>query len=240
LAEQAGTAAASLARDAAPVLIAATFAIGLAVDQHGGLAGQLAVAVAAWVMFFHVVRRAPPDWRLPLFLCLAWSTAGEIFLSLVWGLYTYRLENLPFFIPPGHVLLFYLGLVLAPRVPRQFVLLVPVCAAGYALHASTSGSDTLSIPLIALFILCWMHAPGRRLYSVMLVAALALELYGTWMGNWAWHAEVPYLGLYSGNPPLAAGAFYCALDVLVGMSARALRRLPGRRLVSPAPVRAPG
>ncbi len=234
------SAAASIARDATPALIAATLAIGLAVDQHGGLAGQLAVAVAAWVMFFHVVRRAQADWRLPLFLCLAWSTAGEIFLSLVWGLYTYRLENLPFFIPPGHVLLFYLGLALAPRVPRLFVLLVPVLAAGYALHASSSGSDTLSIPLIALFILCWMHAPGRRLYSVMLVMALALELYGTWMGNWAWEAQVPHLGLHSLNPPLAAGAFYCALDVLVGMSARAWRGLPERGPASSGPARAPG
>lgn len=188
-------------------------------------------------MFFRLIGTAPVDWRLPLYLCLVWSTAGEIFLSLVWGLYTYRLENVPFFIPPGHVLLFYLGMVLAPKVPRAFVLVVPVLAAGYAAYASYSGIDTLSIPLIALFILCWMHAPGRRLYSVMLMAALALELYGTWIGNWSWHSDVPYVGLHSLNPPLAAGAFYCALDVLVGMTARAIRRMPGTAADSPSRVR---
>ena len=34
--------------------------------------------------------------------CIAIATAGELFLSLVWGLYTYRLENVPMFVPPGN------------------------------------------------------------------------------------------------------------------------------------------
>ena len=60
---------------------------------------------------------------------------------------------------------------------------------------------------------------------VMFVASLMLELYGTWIGNWAWHRDVPYLGLTSANPPLAAGALYCALDVLVGLTMRGPLRL---------------
>jgi hypothetical protein len=42
-----------------------------------------------------------------------------------------------------------------------------------------------------------------------------MELYGTWMGNWIWSAQVPWLGLRADNPPIAAGAFYCVLDLLV-------------------------
>ena len=49
----------------------------------------------------------------------------------------------------------------------------------------------------------------------MFVLSLAMELYGTWIGNWAWAAEVPWLGLATLNPPIAAGAFYCVLDLLV-------------------------
>ncbi len=221
------------------VLIVATFVLGLAVDRHGGLAGQLAVSAWTWGLFFYLVRTVQPEWRMALYVCLAWATAGEIFLSLIWGLYTYRLENVPFFIPPGHVLLFYLGMVLAPRVPRLFVLSVPVLASLYAVYASLRGIDTLSVPLTALFVLCWFQSAGRRLYSVMLVAALVLELYGTGMGNWAWDPEVRYFGLHSPNPPLAAGAFYCALDVLVGMTARGLRRFTaGAQLVRCGPARA--
>jgi hypothetical protein len=209
-------------------LLVLSLALGLTVDQYGGLAGQLAVGAWFWGVFFWLLRTNPREWRLPFYACLVWATAGEIFLSLVWGLYTYRLENIPLFIPPGHVLMFYLGLVLAPRAPRAFMALVPAAAVGYAVFAWTNGFDTISIALIVLFILCLLQPEGRRLYAVMFVASLMLEVYGTWIGNWVWHRDVPYLGLNSANPPLAAGAFYCALDVLVGLTTRGLLRAKHR------------
>jgi hypothetical protein len=187
-------------------------------------------------VFFWLLRTSPREWRQPFYACLVWATAGEIFMSLVWGLYTYRLENIPLFIPPGHVLMFYLGLVLAPQVPRAFMALVPAAAVGYAAFAWIIGFDTISIPLIVLFILCMLQSEGRRLYAVMFVASLMLEVYGTWIGNWVWHAEVPYLGFISANPPIAAGAFYCALDVLVGLTVRAIRQRPALPATVPAAV----
>jgi hypothetical protein len=207
-------------------LLVFSLALGLAVDQYGGIAGQLLTDAFFWAVFFWLLKTSPREWRLPFFACLVWATAGEIYLSLVWGLYTYRLENIPLFIPPGHVLMLYLGLVFAPRVPRVFVAVVSAGAVGYAVFAWINGFDTISIPLIGVFMLCMLQPEGRRLYAVMFVASLMLELYGTWIGNWVWHRDVPYLGLSSANPPLAAGAFYCVLDVLVGLTARTLRRLP--------------
>jgi hypothetical protein len=208
-------------------LVALTFALGLLVDQHGGLAGQIAVGLFAWGVYFRLLATSPAQWRLLFRVCLLWATAGEIFLSLVWGLYTYRLENIPLFIPPGHVMLFWLGLTLAPRVRRGFVAAVPALAAGYAAFAWATGFDTASILLTILFILCMLQAEGRRLYAVMFVASLAVELYGTWMGNWVWHREVPYTILNSANPPIAAGAFYCMLDVLVVLTVRGIRQRRG-------------
>ncbi len=201
-------------------LVIATFVIGLIADRYGGIAGQLAVGVWSWGLMFRLIATSPSQWRLPFFCCLVWATAGEMFLSLIWGLYTYRLGNIPFFIPPGHVLLFWLGLVYAPRLSRIFVASVPVAALGYAMYAISAGIDAVSIPLIGLFILCWLQPQGRPLYSLMLVISLALELYGTWIGNWVWHANVPYFDLSSTNPPVAAGSYYCMLDVLIGLSVR--------------------
>jgi hypothetical protein len=207
-------------------LVAATFIVGLIVDQYGGLAGQLVVSVWAWAVMFRLLKTSPREWRLPFWACLVWSTAGEIFLSLVWGMYTYRLENVPFFVPPGHVMLFWLGLTLASRVPKWFVAAVPVLAAGYAVAAGWFGFDTVSVLLTGLFLLCMAKRDGRSLYAVMFLLSLAAELYGTWMGNWMWHPEVPYFGLTSFNPPLAAGGFYCALDVLIGLTGRRLVQRP--------------
>ncbi len=65
----------------------------------------------------------------------------------------------------------------------------------------------------------------------MFVLALAMELYGTWLGNWHWNAAVGSTGLVTLNPPVAAGAFYCALDLLVMLSMRVIgdrKRIPTR------------
>jgi len=204
------------------VLVVATFAIGLIVDRYSGFGGQLAVGVWCWALMFRLIATSPPQWRVPLYCCLIWATAGEIFLSLVWGLYTYRLGNIPFFIPPGHVFLFWLGVVYAPHLSRFFVGAVPVAAVAYAVYALAARIDTISVVLIGVFLLCWLQPQGRRLYSLMLVMALMLELYATWIGNWAWHANVPHFDLSSNNPPIAAGSFYCMLDVLIGLSVRSI------------------
>jgi hypothetical protein len=204
------------------VLVVATFVIGLIVDRYSGFGGQLAVGAWCWALMLRLIATSPSQWRVPLYCCLIWATAGEIFLSLVWGLYTYRLGNIPFFIPPGHVFLFWLGLVYAPQLSRFFVGAVPLAAVAYGVYAIAAGIDTFSVPLIGLFLLCWLQPQGRRLYSLMLVMALMLELYATWIGNWVWHANVPHFDLSSSNPPIAAGSFYCMLDVLIGLSMRSI------------------
>lgn len=201
-------------------LVIATFVFGLIVDRFGGIPGQLALSVWSWALMFALIAASPSQWRVPFYACLVWATAGEVFLSMVWGLYTYRLENVPFFVPPGHVMLFWIGLIFAPRVPQTLSNLVPVLAIGYAGYALLSGFDTISIMLVGLFVMCWLQPDGRRLYSLMMVVSLLAELYGTWLGNWTWHPDVPYFGLSSHNPPLAAGGFYCILDVLVVLTAR--------------------
>ena len=95
--------------------LALTVIVGLPVDKLGGIPGQLAVSVWTWALFLVLLQRINRELRLPLILCLVISTIGECCLSLVWGLYVYWLHNVPFFVPPGHVLLFTLGLTFAPR-----------------------------------------------------------------------------------------------------------------------------
>jgi hypothetical protein len=74
----------------------------------------------------------------------------------------------------------------------------------------------------------------------MFVLSLAMELYGTWLGNWAWHNDVPVLGLKADNPPIAAGAFYCVLDLLVMMTGNKWGRTPFIFSRRPAPGSRPG
>lgn len=196
-------------------LIVATIVVGLAVDQLWRGHGQLAVNAVTWLVFVALWVRAGHEQRPALLACLLFATAGEVFLSLVWGLYDYREGNIPLFVPPGHVLLFSLGVQIARRLPERSEWWIAAIALPVILAFAGTGRDTLGPLLYALFAACLWLSPSRRLYATMFVLALAMELYGTWLGNWTWSRQVPWLGLSADNPPLAAGAFYCVLDLLV-------------------------
>jgi hypothetical protein len=207
-------------------LIIATITGGLLLDYHWLRFGQIAASAVAWMVCFGLFARADARSRPALIACLAIATAGEIFLSLVWGLYQYRLGNIPLFVPPGHVLLFFLGTQIAARIPDKSVAWIAALAALAIVGLAWSGRDTLGPLLYALFLLCLWISPSRKLYATMFVLSLGMELYGTWIGNWAWSSEVPWLGLTTLNPPIAAGAFYCVLDLLVVSATSRLSRPP--------------
>ena len=208
-------------------LIVATIAGGLLLDYHLADYGQIVVDCATWIVAFGLWARSDPRVRPALLACLILATAGEIFLSLVWGLYEYRLRNIPLFVPPGHVLLFFLGTRIALVLPQRSEWWIAYAAAPLVMALAWQGRDTLGPLLYALFIVCMLASPSRKLYATMFVLSAAMEIYGTWIGNWRWSAEVPWLGLTAANPPLAAGAFYCVLDLLV-VSATAAAASPSR------------
>src|SRR5271167_3743002 len=99
------------------LLIVATLTGGLALDVHTNIVGQIVLSAGIWVVLLYLLKPIERDMRYALMACLIIATLGEIFLSLAWGLYTYRLGNIPLFVPPGHVLMLLLGLALARRMP---------------------------------------------------------------------------------------------------------------------------
>jgi len=210
------------------VLIVTVLAVGLALDVRTDLLGQAVLSVGIWMVLLYVLRLVDLRDRRALLACLVIATAGELFLSLVWGLYTYRLENVPFFVPPGHAMLLLLGLGLAGRMSKGTANAILGCAAAYALAAGLTGIDTFALPLLALLAAISLLMPAHRpLYASTFLIALALELYGTWLGNWTWSREVPVIALVTTNPPGIASAFYAVLDALVACTALALARRYG-------------
>ncbi len=200
--------------------IVLTIVAGLWLDSQAYTWAQPVVAAWTWLLFALLCWRSSPMRRALWFICLAWATFGEVVLSLVWTLYDYRLGNLPLFVPPGHVLLFALGLWITAWLPERLTSIIPVLAGGLVITFAALNGDTLSLPLLVLFLLCVRFGPSPRLYCTMFVLALLMELYGTALGNWVWQGAVPGLPFTAANPPLAAGAFYCLLDWLTAQGAR--------------------
>jgi hypothetical protein len=196
-------------------LIIFLLAIGLFIDQKFELWGQTTANLLIWLFFFKLFSDGNRSERISLIYCLIYATAGEIFLSLVWGLYEYRLHNIPLFVPPGHALLFTLGIYFAPKAPNWITWAVPALTAPYMILAIVSGFDTMGGILFLTFLICLYFGEAKKLYATMFILSLILEIYGTWLGNWTWAYDVPWLELTSTNPPACAGAFYCILDLLI-------------------------
>ena len=214
----------SLRRHELALVIGALLA-GLAADLYTGFAGQAAISAAVWALLLYILGRMPAPERHAFMACLVIATLGEIFLSLVWGLYTYRLDNIPLFVPPGHVLMLLLGLEVARRMSARTADFVLAAAAVYAIAAAIAGVDTFAVPLIVALAAISLAMPRHRpLYAATFLLALALELYGTWLGNWTWAREVPGISLVTTNPPGIASAFYAVLDALVAVTSLLLAR----------------
>lgn len=209
------TAAANLRPRQALVIVVA-LALGLAADTRTDVIGQALIGIGIWTVMFRFLARAPAPERHALMACLTIATAGELALSLGWGLYTYRLGNIPPFVPPGHVLLFMLGLWLASRITDLAARVVFVCVGIYSAAVALAGLDTFAGLLFLVIAVAWGALPAhRRLYASTFALSLVLEIYGTWLGVWSWALDVPGMPLVTTNPPGTAGAFYCALDALV-------------------------
>lgn len=216
-------------------LIIFTITAGLAVDRAFGVPGQIAVTLFVWALLTWLCLRSTDEMRVRLIACVWLSGLGEIGASLVWGLYDYQFGNVPLFVPPGHALLYLLGVIVANPLPPRVSAIVLMLAAPLVGYLAWAGADTLSLALFGGFIVFMLFGPEKKLYATMFVIALAMELYGTALGNWTWREQVRGTALVTLNPPLAAGVFYCLLDWLVGWRCRVFnaRRV---QLAPPQPV----
>ena len=219
----------------AVALCAAVLGAAFVLDRLAPLWGQIAAGFLTWAVALIFIARADAVQRPMLFWCMAWATAGELFCSLVWGLYTYRLGNIPHFVPPGHVLLFLMGWHLAPRIPQAAAHALTAAYAVLTLLAVILLGDEFSVLLFAVYAaLYWREPVLRGFLAAMFGLTLGIELYGTSLGVWGWAARTPVLGLATINPPVAVGAFYCTLDALVVWSIRARASFRRTALASPA------
>jgi hypothetical protein len=202
----------------------AVFRIDLAV----GVRGQLLLGAAAWLVFLAALRPLTPEGRLRALLVVAAATCMEVVGSILWGVYTYRLGNLPLFVPPGHGLVYLTGLSLTQtrllsRHQPAFVALVATIAVAWALAGLTllpqlDASGALGMTVFLVFLL---RGRAPALYGAVFLVVAVLEISGTLIGVWTWKGVVPGLELPSGNPPSGAASGYVLFDIVaIALTAR--------------------
>jgi hypothetical protein len=222
-----------LARAPVQGLIGAGFlAALLAADHFASFHEQLALGAITWAALGLALARSSADRRVQVAAVVCFATIGEVTGSILWGVYRYRLHNLPLFVPPAHGIVYLTGLSFATALRRHARPLGAVAAAaaatwgllGLTVLPRRDVAGAVGVPLLLVFL--W-RSRNRAVYASVFLVVAALELYGTAIGTWRWAPALPGLGIPDGNPPSGVASGYVWFDVMAILTAplilRALR-----------------
>jgi hypothetical protein len=217
-------------------VIGAYLAALLAVDTQVGLHGQLALGALTWIVLGIACVPLDARRRAQVAGVVVFATVGEVTGSLVWGVYRYRLHNLPLFIPPAHGLVFIAGCALAGALRERIVVALAAAGsigwgiAGLTVLPRLDVAGAFGVPLLCAFL--W-RSRNRAAYAGVFLVVACLELYGTAIGTWRWAERLPGLGIPDGNPPSGVASGYVWFDVMAMLLAPTLLAAP--RLLRPRP-----
>jgi hypothetical protein len=220
--------------------------LGLALDRYADLGAQMLLAVCAWGFLAIAFAYLTPMERAQTSVVVMVATMAEVIGSVIWGIYSYRLGNLPLFVPPGHGLVYLTGLRLSqtrwPAArPRVFVGLAIAVVTTWALLGVVvfERRDVAGAVAAAVLVLFLLRGRAPAVYAGVFFAVAYLEIYGTAVGTWTWAEEIPGLGVADGNPPSGAACGYVFFDIAALSLAPSLLAAWGalrRRLAPSAPV----
>ena len=192
----------------------------LVFDADGSLSLQRGLGVTTWGVLAVVLSREAPLVRVQTLVVVAFATMVEYTFSPLLGVYSYRFDNVPMYVPPGHGLVYLAALAVGRMAfvrARERLCSVAVLVTGgsYAAYGVTLADrpDVLG----AFWYLCLvgflLWGPSRGLYIGAFLVVTYLELAGTALGTWAWRPVDP-TGLVSiGNPPSGAAGGYGWFDL---------------------------
>ena len=88
-------------------------------DTQVDLHGQLALGALTWIVLIVAAWPLAAERRAQVAVVICAATVAELTGSILWGVYSYRLHNLPTFVPPAHGLVFMAGLALSEGLRRH-------------------------------------------------------------------------------------------------------------------------
>lgn len=146
---------------------------------------------------------------------------GEHLFSVGLGMYTYRLGNVPHYVPPGHAIVLiatiYFCKETVVKVHRKLLeKIITIFILIYASLFLIFAGDVFGFVMSLLVIFLLRNKPRERLFYLSMYLAVAfLEIIGTNYGCWYWPETawdtIPFLK--SANPPSGISLFYFLLDL---------------------------
>ena len=219
-----------------PVVVAVWVLVVLGLDTGATLTQQRLLGLGTWVLLAVLLRGRSPATRAQVAVVVAFASVVEHVFAGWLGVYVYRLDNVPAFVPPGHGLVYLAALELgrsawARRRARGLLVATLVAGGAWALWGLllSSRPDVLG----AFWYVCllgfarWGRSP--LLYAAAFLVVSYLEIVGTSLGTWTWQPYDPTGLIPIGNPPSGIAGGYAWFDAAALAAAPwLLHRWPGR------------
>ena len=206
-----------------PVLLMGWLSVVLVLDRAdggGSLWFQRGLGLLTWAVLLLALRWFTPTVRCQAIVVVAFATCIEYLCSPTLEVYLYRFENVPAYVPPGHGLVYLSAYALGhvPWVRRHLTGIayaVALVGGVWAFHGLflAERPDLLGALWFGCLVAFLAWGPSREVYVGAFVVVSHLELLGTALGNWAWQAHDPLLGMSIGNPPSGAAGGYGWFDL---------------------------
>ena len=146
---------------------------------------------------------------------------GEYLFSIMLDMYTYRLSNLPLYIPFGHAAVYartymFSKASIVKKYAKQVTAFFYVMISLFALFYLIAFNDVFGFVMtLAVFLMLIKRPKDRLFFLTMYIVVAVLEIGGTAYAAWSWPdtAFGVFPLLKSHNPPSGISLFYFLLDV---------------------------
>lgn len=183
--------------------------------------GQIYASIAMIAVFVYLFIKATNRSGELMIYALLIGIAGECLFSLGFEMYTYRMGNVPVYVPPGHSIIYIVTVYFCREgavkfFRKQLELLFAVLIGVYSLFFLFFFNDIFGFVLTVFIFFLLRNKPRERLFFyAMYTVVVVLELIGTNYKCWVWpdtaFGLVPFLK--SANPPSGISFFYFGLDL---------------------------
>lgn len=193
----------------------------LSLDHLASFAEQCWLGVGTWLVLALLLVREDRRTRLQVAVVIGFATVVEYTFAGWLGVYVYRLHGVPWFVPPGHGLVYLAALAIgrSPAVAGRRRVLTAATAVAVTAYAGWGVTVSGRMDVLGVFwascllgSLRWSRQP--TVFVGAFVVVTYLELLGTHLGAWTWSVRDPIAHLVAmGNPPSGAAGGYGFFDL---------------------------
>jgi hypothetical protein len=213
-----------------PAVVVVWVAVVLGLDTGATLGEQRLLGAGTWLLLLGLLRTESRATRVQVAVVVAYASVVEYVFAGWLGVYVYRLENVPAFVPPGHGLVYLAALAIgrsawAHRTTWLLPATLTACGAWAVWGLTLSPTpDVLGVFWFGCLLVFARWGRSPLVYAGAFLVVSYLEVVGTSLGTWAWQPHDPTGLVAIGNPPSGIAGGYAWFDAAaLALTPRLLR-----------------